>query len=245
MVVVLVILVLLATLLLGRIENVRANANDTAMMATLNAAREAFVGSPGAPGYLSDMKHVPNFDLMAVQFSDLLDGDRYPLFKTYDVIAGRGWRGPYLSNAQSVLNYTHPGNVGLFPDAADQRTAEDTTFLDRHFYDTSTHSYYGVAGIAGVAGVPGASAAADLWGNPIVLQIPPASEFPNASPAELDALRFHYARIVSAGPNGVLDTPLDQLAGRQQNGNIDVRKDDIIIFLNRADVYATELQEQP
>ena len=42
---------------------------------------------------------------------------------------------------------------------------------------------------------------------------------------------FRYARLVSAGKNGVLETPRDVLTG----GPISERGDDLVLFLNRSD----------
>jgi hypothetical protein len=62
-----------------------------------------------------------------------------------------------------------------------------------------------------------------------VVQVPPAST---------DAKRLQYTRIVSAGPDGDLTTPLDNLvAGMQPDGTAPMRGDDIVIFLQRADFY--------
>lgn len=79
---------------------------------------------------------------------------------------------------------------------------------------------------------------ADPWGNSIVVQVPPTSAF-NGSTG--DAKRFRYARLVSAGADGVLTTPLDdRLAGMDTNGDKDLRGDDLVLFLNRADIYEVE-----
>lgn len=60
----------------------------------------------------------------------------------------------------------------------------------------------------------------DGWGNPIVLQ-QPVVVGGVASPTSLIA-----ARLVSAGPNGVLDTPPDVLQPTQQQ-----QGDDLVLFL--------------
>jgi general secretion pathway protein G len=114
----------------------------------------------------------------------------------------------------------------------------------------------------------------DPWGNPYVLQIPPNEAFESAT----EERRFHYARLVSAGPDGVLQTPclkgmdylafhdnppsdpdaepppaplwaaLDgagiadyrralRLAGRVASGDPSNRGDDLVLFLNRPDIY--------
>ncbi len=54
-----------------------------------------------------------------------------------------------------------------------------------------------------------------ISGKLIVVQVPPASAF-SGSPG--DAKRFRYARLVSAGADGVLSTPLDRLGGMLADG---------------------------
>ena len=74
-------------------------------------------------------------------------------------------------------------------------------------------------------GANGDPAVADAWGRPIVLQIPTSGG-------------WQYARLVSAGPNGVLDTPITV---QSPSGNVKPpsdnsdRKDDLILFLFVAD----------
>jgi prepilin-type N-terminal cleavage/methylation domain-containing protein len=63
-------------------------------------------------------------------------------------------------------------------------------------------------------GDPGDPAVLDGWGTPIVIQVMSSIE---------------YARLVSAGPNRVIDTPLS-------DNEAVARGDDLIVFLKRADV---------
>jgi prepilin-type N-terminal cleavage/methylation domain-containing protein len=95
---------------------------------------------------------------------------------------------------------------------------------------------------AGDALIPQYAGANDLapfdpWGRPMVIQYP-------LLPSLEESL--HYARIVSAGPDGIIQTPHDpvmsspslaRLAGRESNSSTQARGDDIVLFLNRADVY--------
>ena len=73
---------------------------------------------------------------------------------------------------------------------------------------------------------------ADAWGNPFVLQFP--------TNGLIDTNRLWFARVVSAGPNCILETPLDRLAGLETNGVVADRGDDLILFLKRPDVYEDE-----
>lgn len=225
--VVVAILAVLASLLVMNTGNMRENAETTAARSTLNTIREAIVGSPGAAGYLIDMKYVPGFRTVNMRTHDLLSSSSYPNFAAFDLVANRGWRGPYLNNAQGAAN-TNKARDGAFPASNEIRFPGDTTYLTRGFFTDVSNSPYGFTGDL---------VAADPWGNPIVLQVPPASAF-NGSTG--DAKVFRYARLVSAGPDGVLSTPLDRLGGMLSDGTSSARGDDIVIFLNRTDVYEVE-----
>ncbi len=63
----------------------------------------------------------------------------------------------------------------------------------------------------------------DGWGQPIVLQEPDTSFTASE--------RRRYARLISAGPDGVLDTPRDALIP-----DVDSRGDDLVLFLSVADL---------
>ena len=101
----------------------------------------------------------------------------------------------------------------------------------------------------------------DPWGNPYVLQIPPAQAFsPETATNIPDVVRFRFARLVSAGPDGRLSTPcytmnetndwreiglnwrqervrrLSRQAGLIDGGDRSRRGDDLVLFLTRNDV---------
>jgi hypothetical protein len=106
------------------------------------------------------------------------------------------------------------------------------------------------AGLCSVYGFAGEPAVGDPWGNPYVLQVPPPEAF--GPGAVSPRLRFRYARLVSAGPDGLLSTPCfapdgtagwtpaarrhSRLAGRDADG-VPARGDDLVLFLERADLY--------
>ena len=86
--------------------------------------------------------------------------------------------------------------------------------------------------------------------------MPPPQAFGNAVTKVAPALRWRYARVVSAGANGVLETPcygvnstnittsiaterdrrLVRQAGLIDRGDFAARGDDLVRFLNRNDI---------
>lgn len=72
----------------------------------------------------------------------------------------------------------------------------------------------------------------DAWGRPIVLQEPDDGAAGTTNDKK-------YARLVSAGPNGIIDTPLTVLMPDDTN-TATGRGDDIIVFLFRHDDYGEE-----
>lgn len=225
MLVVVVILAAVAALVVSNVDRTRDDAELTVARATMQTMREALVGSPAGPGYLSDMKHVPGFQILAVRTHDLLSPTSYPLHARFDPVANRGWRGPYLQNAQGVPN-ANVARGGRFPAPGEARVEGEATFAERGFFPA-----------ASIYGQVDDLTAADPWGSPIVLQVPPLAAFTYPSNA---AKQFRYARLVSAGPDGVLTVPADRLASRLMDGTAALRGDDVVLFLDRADTYEPE-----
>lgn len=74
-------------------------------------------------------------------------------------------------------------------------------------------------------GTPGAAGFQDPWGRPVVLQWP-------TTPGLSFAVREAYVRLVSAGPDGVIDTgPEAQAPDRNDPGDVG---DDVVVYLFRA-----------
>ena len=260
--IVVIVLAIVATLAATRFSGFLASARDTAAEADMAAIRDALCGAGTAPSLVGDLDGIPGFSPAYLRLANLLcptnlvgaadrwlDDDsrrghdagfasavgainpsavyaEFSVFTNRDEAANRGWRGPYLRRFRAAA----------FPRPDDRRSPTDPTFEDRGFFRTSTPEFpYGLAGEPAVE---------DPWGNPYVLQVPPAEAFED-SVSEPE--RFRYARIVSAGPDGILSTPCfdtasaadrrdSRLAGRRDS-DAAPRGDDIVLFLSRADLY--------
>ena len=209
MVVVVALLAIVALLVVQSVGHVRAEAEDTVVRSNLQAIRDAFCGTVGAPGFLADMQCVPGFSNRCLRIGNLLEAPtNLPAGTNYDRLARRGWRGPYVQNARRVDN-TNAALRGLFPAPDDRRWETDATFAERRFYPA-----------AGDYGTTNDPALADPWGNPVVLQMP--TNVPD------DDECWRFARLVSAGPDGILQTPAETIPVRTNRG------DDLVLFLNRA-----------
>lgn len=170
------------------------------------------------------------------------------VFTKWDSASRRGWRGPYISTTSSKF----------FPAKSDVRFKGDATFEERNFFPSLSNLRLPVefkdslkASIYGFVGEP---TLFDPWGNPYVLQIPPPQAFESVTNIS-DKIRFNYARVVSAGPDGVLSTPcffnnttnwfasswseearrMSRQAGLIDGTNTNARGDDLVLFLMRTD----------
>ena len=127
---------------------------------------------------------------------------------TFNRDTNLGWRGPYLIPSGGTYPATFPQ------------------------YASGSGGYPGTG-----YGSTGDPAIFDAWGNPIVLQIPNQTAS-YASPPFSSALAadLQFARLVSAGPNGTIDTPqnaVDSLGNPYPSA--DARGDDIVLFLQHSD----------
>jgi prepilin-type N-terminal cleavage/methylation domain-containing protein len=277
---VIAILAILAVFAVSRLSSFASRAKETVVKKDLLTISEAFVSPNG--GYIADMAKIPGFSRSYLRVANLLvstnlygeviDGsnnmrgirvdEQYSIikglssaeeFRTWSEERKRGWRGPYLKSF-----------LGVFPSRSDRRFTDDATFEERGFFPAvdglRLPSDFSDPDLS-VYGFPGESAIIDPWGNPYVLQIPPAQAFSSHSATNVsDLQRFRYARIVSAGPDGVLSTPcytvnetndwreiginwsnrrhrtISRQAGLVEGDDRSLRGDDIVLFLNRNDI---------
>ncbi|MBE7466238.1 MAG: type II secretion system protein [Planctomycetes bacterium] len=219
------ILAAVAGMVVVSFGDIEDQAELTVARTTLQELRGSLAGSAGAPGLIQDLKFLPGFDPAVLRLSDLFgNGAGYPPF---DPATQRGWRGPYAQGGGAIQNESRPEPPTVFPAAAHLHPRFTGSFQARGFYGSSGEAWYGQDEDL---------ACGDPWGNPIVLQVPPVAVF--GSPSVEKQLK--YARLVSAGADGVLDAPRDRTAGRLADGTASARGDDLVLFLYRTDAYEPE-----
>ena len=283
MMLVVAILAVLATLAANRCLRVAQTAKVTRAEADLQTIRSAFI-EPGQ-GYLHDLSGIPGFspaylrtgnlfvatnvfgtavvgrnaygtETRAVRVDEggeatcLAEGRALPAaFISWDEARQRGWRGPYLKDA-----------TGFFPSRDAVRFRDDASFAARGFFPALTHlrlpQAFKEPARASIYGFVGEPTLLDPWGNPYVVQIPPPQAFSDVTNVS-EAARFAYARVVSAGPDGILSTPcfgtnttnfwgatgwserrrrLARQAGLIDGSDRSARGDDLVLFFSRTDV---------
>jgi len=283
--IVVAIIAIIATLAVSHMTRTVLSAKVAAAESDLKTLSEAITDPVG--GYLRDMRGIPGFSPAYIRMANLListnlygtaegggewaggfrvDDRRHAFcappeaFMRWNPESERGWRGPYVRHA-----------TGSFPSAADVRFKDDSTFKARGFFP-AVHSlrlpmdFLDPANGCSVYGFPGEPAVLDPWGNPYVLQIPPPQAFPDRFGSNTnmpDEVRFRYARVVSAGPDGRLDAPcfasnatnwwstswnererrLCRQAGLIDGDDRSARGDDLVLFLARNDVDEGEERE--
>ncbi|MBQ7189122.1 MAG: type II secretion system protein [Kiritimatiellae bacterium] len=281
MLLVVAILAVLASFASVRFSRSIRSARLVAAETDIHTIRDAFLSKSG--GYLRDMEGIPGFSAANLRIANLLiatnlygntilspaltravrvdesrqEGCAPPeAFTAWDETKQRGWHGPYLQfDAGTSVT------PGVFPAPTGRRTDSDATFSERGFFPDLANlrlpaDFRNRLHDCSIYGFPGEPAVMDPWGNPYVLQIPPPQAFPGSSTNIPDHVRFRFARIVSAGPDGILQTPcftanatnwlftswnrdmrrLSRQAGLIDGDNRSARGDDLVLFLTRNDI---------
>jgi len=220
--VVLAILIALATLIVPVISNLGRKSQDISTRENLLRLQELILNR-----YIPDMGELPR-PLLTSEGKDpsgvtrknhpqlrylFVNPDTETISKTTGatILSSRRWQGPYLMHGGARYAIDHDTSSGA---------------VDRKFTDA-----YGVGNATSGTnqGFGGDPTILDAWGRPVVLQEPDETVDGFAPTTEEKT----YARLVSAGPNGIIDTPLTALMP-----NAVERGDDIIVFLYRHDEYS-------
>jgi prepilin-type N-terminal cleavage/methylation domain-containing protein len=267
LVLVVAVLAFVAVIAAGHFSGLREKSLATAVSHDLREIRNAFTGTDDAPGYLGDMSPLPGFTPGFLRLADLLTPTNRFAFggtradaaaSAWDDGAGRGWRGPYVRLDRPDAR----GGAARFPAPGDRPARGGGTFEERGFFPAvaSLSLPADVRDERAAYGFAGEPALLDPWGAPYVLQIPPPQAFVDADGhlADVpDEERFRYARVVSAGPDGVLSTPCFSgggaggaswnAAARRASifaGRPADRGDDLVLFLLRSDVYHEDYEKE-
>lgn len=206
--VVLLIMIALGGLALPYVAGTGQMAACQATDATMLAVKAAIVGGNGKPGYYDDLLgQMPRNQPASTDYNLRYLFEKPAGWDVYKPAMAIGWRGPYLQGGESV-----PGGL-------------DASFID--VFDTSSNTTGKVhSALTSAAGfqVP------DAWHRPVVLQIP-YYDPDGAGTAFSAAYHPDRARLVSAGPNGIITTSID-------DADADPRDDDRVLFLQIPDPLA-------
>ena len=172
-----------------------------ASKASIVQLRSAIIGTPEKPGYADDIGNVPNNlnDLFVLPAG----------VSNFDRDTTRGWRGPYMLGGTSM-------------------TASLYSIRDSSFKGGSPNDFI----------INTDQVVLDAWGNPFVIQrvalIGNVIYFNKRDGSRISLgttsgmTDGDYSRLISAGPDGKLQTQASDYGGA-------VRGDDIVLFLNHAD----------
>lgn len=182
--------------------------------ATLRTLRDTILGTPGHPGYWNDLltsqaDTTPWPWTMADLFvvpGTLPAGTASYLptsLQQYNPNTGLGWRGPYI--VQQTATYAVNTASGFLP---------------------STPYVYGATNLSTGYGQTGDPGVLDAWGCPIIIQWPSTV----ADTSNTQAMQqYLYVRLVSAGPNGKIDTALTDTPAVDPLGTS--KGDDLVLYL--------------
>lgn len=200
LVIVVAILAIVAGFIIPSAAFLEKRGKETATRASLATIRDAIMGTANQPGYYEDTGQFPN------TLEDLFV--QPPSIPSFNRDTGRGWRGPYLLNANGTLGASNTPQNFIVGAPASPYTP----------YGDSTPEPYGYTGDSVII---------DGWGHAIFLQWPTSGS---------TTQNQEYIRLVSAGPDGVINTPqVDSNSSATYYPPPADRGDDIVLFINHAD----------
>jgi len=212
--VVLAILIALATLVTPIISNLGRKSQQISTRENLLRLQELILNR-----YIPDMGELPRPSTTEITAGNrinhpqlrylFVNPDTEDIAKTANatILSSRHWQGPYLTHGGA--RYTITGNF-------------TTTYGVGDVIDSNnTYTAHGDPTVL------------DAWGRPIVIQEPTGNVTIPINGTNQTVAGSTCARLVSAGPNGVLDT--NRTIGMPTTTD---RGDDIIMFLYRHDLYS-------
>jgi hypothetical protein len=204
LIVILVNLIALGSLIVPQLDTFAADAEETATRATLTTIANAIDG-PG--GYAETMRYVQEPDESGL----IGGGSGLPWPSSTDIAGGREDHPQlaFLFKKPAGINYNPTVRLG-WPGAA-LSPATATRYEPADSFSTA----YGESGAT-----PADLAPLDGWGRPIIIQFPTTTD-------SFD-LRIEFTRLISAGANGTIDTPNDEL----EPSATDIG-DDIVLYLRQ------------
>ena len=205
LIVVLSVLVALGGLLVPVFSSVGADAREQATQSTMSRVAAAIVGPEG---YAQRMRYARDISDNAVGHASGL-----PWPSPSEVVGGRA--------DHPQLHYLFVEPAGLPEYDATSRIGWRGPWLD--VTGTVPYAVFPPNGFTDAYGEDDDRTPIDGWGIPIVIQLP-------AVAAGVTDIEVEHVRLVSAGPDGVLDTPANVLTPTSAQ-----KDDDLVLYLFRED----------
>jgi prepilin-type N-terminal cleavage/methylation domain-containing protein len=204
-VIVVAILAILAGFIIPMLDSYAASSKITAAQASLATIRDAIMGTPDKPGYLSDTGQLPN------TLADLFI--QPPGMPTYNRDTSRGWRGPYLLNSMAALSSSNSPQGFILGAPASSYTTPYGALGSEPYGNTNDPVII------------------DPWGNAIFLQWPTSGSSAAQNQEFVRLISAGPNKTIDT-PQNYLDAAVTPNLPYPPP---DVRADDIVLFLNHSD----------
>jgi hypothetical protein len=225
LVVVLAVLVAVAGLVIPRLTSVTEESKRQATLVTMGRLRDVLMGTPGMPGYFQDMELSPIGGFYPTGSSFNQDVYLEDLYWNPAAIGG-------TSAPNNLYTSTFDPTIKLGWRGPYLTNSAGTLSSALAQYPTSRGRIW--------PSPPSDSppAVLDGWGNPIIIQWPQGNGITSAQTAA-------YVRLVSAGRNGVFDSPLTvaDLTTMWLNAS-STGYDDVVLYLRQPLSFTPPIQSQ-